>query len=267
MWLSEKDKKNFRSIVILDELQKEGRVFKTIFNGDDKILEPLFLQLMQVNAVAINGDRYVITETGKKIYDLFMDKYFEYLKVYDVYGYVDLDAAEFAFARFFDFNTDAEWDAFKVNPRFQDLRIAVVLFKKMNAAECVFMSFINENRFDTAKTGWQIDLMADIIWDQIEQIVATAYKPEQLGDDAMVDIINQGSAIMVDLVKKEFENKKAEEARIAEEQARIASEQPTVTVTETTTETIVDDDDDWVYYESYYDPFFVPLWWYDPYWW
>jgi len=267
MWITESDKKNFRSIVILNELQKEGRIFKTIFNGDDKILEPLFLQLMGVNAVAVKGDHYVITESGKKIYDLFMSKYFEYLKVYDVYGFIDLTAAEFAFARFFDFNTDAEWDAFKSNERFEDLRIAVALFKKINAAECVFMSFINEDRFDTAKTGWQVDLMADIIWDQIEAIIETAYKPEQLGEDAMVDLINQGSKIMIDLVKKEFENQKAEKARVAAEEAKIAAEQPVETVTTTVTETIIEDDDDWVYYESYYDPYYVPLFWYDPYWW
>jgi len=266
MWITEADKKNFRSIVLLNELQREGRVFKTIFNGDDKILEPLFLQLMGVNAVAIKGDRYVITDSGKNIYDLFMDKYFEYLKVYDVYGFIDLKAAEFAFSKFFDFNTDEEWDTFKNNPRFEDLRIAVVLFKKMNAAECVFMSFINEDRFDTNKTGWQVDLMADIIWDQIEAIVGSAYKPEQLGEDAMVDLINQGSKIMVDLIKKEFENKKAEEARIAVEQP-VTNGGDTVTVTTTTTETIVDDDDDWVYYEAYYDPFYVPVFWYDPYFW
>lgn len=265
MWLTEQDKKNFRSIVLLDELQKEGRIFRTIFNGEDKILEPLFLQLMQVNAVAIRGDLYVITDDGKKIYDLFMDKYFEYLKVYDVYGFVDLEAGEFAFASFFNFNTDGEWNAFKINPRFQDLRVLVLLAKKMNAAECIFMSFINEGRFNTSRSGWQIDLMADLIWDEIEAILASAYKPEQFDESAILDIINQGSKIMVDLVKKEWENKKAEEARIAEEQAAEAANEM-VTVTTTVTETVVDDDD-WRYYESYYDPFFVPLYWYDPYWW
>ena len=256
MWLSELDKKTFQAIILLNELVN-GHVFKTVFNGDDKILEPLFVDLMTSKNVEIKGDRYVITEKGKKGYNLFMDKYYEYLKVYDIYSFIDLDKAEFAFSKFFDFSTDSEWNSFKNDTRFQDIRIAVGLYKKINVAEFVFMSFINEDRFNTEKTGWQIDLISGIIWDEIEKICETAIKPEQLGDDAMKDIIQQGSCIMVDLIKKETEQKQND---LVDMEATGVTE----TITETTTEVVVEEDPDWIYYEAYYDPFYVPLFWYDP---
>jgi hypothetical protein len=237
------DKKTFKSIIILNEMLSNGRTFKTIMNGDDKLLESLFIELMSKGYLSTKGDQYVVTTKGEEAFDNFMKRYTEYLKVYDVYSFVDLEKGEFAFSKYFDFSTDTAWDKFKMDSRFDDVRIAVALFKKMNPHEIVFMSFINENRFDTKSTGWQVELLSDNIWNEIDQIVETAITPEQLGsEDVILDIIDQGSKLMVDLLKKEAEMK------------------PVATEDEYEEEVV----EEVTYYESYYDPYYVPTFWLIP---
>lgn len=252
MYLTNNDRKNFESIILLNELvNNPNHEYKTVANGDDALLERLFVDLMAKDYVATSGMKFVITKKGKDTFDLFMKRYTEYLKVYDIFAYVDLTAAEFAFSKYYDFDTDQKWDRFKSDKRFEDVRIAVALFKKLNPAEIVFMSFINENRFDTKSTGWQLDLLSDSIWNEIEEICKTALKPEQLGDDAMVDMIKQGSEIMIDLMKEE-ERLKAEEKK---QQPVPAGDDDYELVEETTTTY------DSGYYTSYYDPYYIsPFW-------
>lgn len=244
MALTEDNKKTYKAIILLNELINGTHKFQTVANGDDKILEPLFIELMAKGYVSTQGINYVATAKGEEVFNTFMQRYTEYLKVYDVFSFVDLEKGEFAFARYFDFDTDAQWDAFKNDERFDDLRIAVALFKKIDPAEIVFMSFINENRFDTQSPGWQMDLMADNTWAEIEAIVDTAIKPEEVGADAMEDMIRQGSDLMMDLLKEE-ERQRQEDIR------NNNSNDGGDTVVYETVE----------YYEPYYDPWYVsPIW-------
>ena len=251
MYISTNDKKTFQSILLLDYVQRNE--VKTVLNGDDKLLEPLLIELMSKGLVSVSGLDYDVTASGKTIFDNFMKRYQEYLKFYDVFGFVDLDKGEFAFSKYFDFETDASWEAFKTNPRFEDLRLAVAMFKKLNPSEIVFMSFINEGRFETNKTAWQMDLLSDVIWNEIEEICSTALKPEQLGEDAMKDMIEQGSEIVVDILKQEEQRNK----EIVEQQAQYNDGDVEV-VEETVVETTYYDS---YYYESYMNPYYVsPFW-------
>ena len=255
MYVSLTDIKTFQAIFLLDLVGKGD--IKTIKNDSDYLLEPLLIDMMAKDYIKTSGINYVVTTKGQETLDIFMQRYIEYLKLYDVFGFVDLEKAEFAFSRYFDFATDQEWDLFKYNPRFEDLRLAVAIFKKLNPAEIVFMSFINEGRFETTKTGWQIDLLSSSFWNEVEEICKTSIKPEQLGEDAMIDIIEQGTQISISLMQKEAENKQ-DEAEI-----RNASTGSTVT----TVTTVVNDYDnlyDPFYYEVYYDPYFVSVWWTTP---
>ena len=128
------------------------------------------------------------------------------------------------------------------NERFDDLRIAVALFKKIDPAEIVFMSFINENRFDTTAAGWQMDLLSDNDWKEIEAICATAIKPEEVGQDAMVDMVNQGSELMIKLME--------EDAKQQQQDNQTVNYGDTIVEEETVQ-----------YYEPYYDPYYVsPVW-------
>jgi hypothetical protein len=242
MFITDNNKKTFKSIVLLDEMVNGSHQFQTIDNGDDNVLEPLFIELMSKGYVKTSGINYQITDKGQQVLDTFMKRYTEYLKVYDVFSFVDLEKGEFAFARYYDFDSDDAWADFTNNERFDDLRIAVALFKKLDPAEIVFMSFINEDRFDTKSTGWQMDLVSDNLWKEIEEICQTAIKPEEVGEDAMLDMIGQGAELMIKLMEEEKQ----------QEQNNGNYEQGTSTIVEE--ETVE-------YYQPYYDPYYVsPIW-------
>jgi hypothetical protein len=238
--MNQNDTKTFKSIIILNEIVNNGRQFKTVFNNDDKILESLFVELLSNGYVLIKGDQYLSSDKGKEVLETFMKRYTEYLKVFDIYSFVDLEKGEFAFSSYFDFATDEGWNRFKSDSRFDDVRIAVALFKKLNPHEIVFMSFINENRFDTTSTGWQIELLSDNIWNEIDEIVKTAITPEQLGsEDVILDIISQGSELMVNLLKKEAE----------------------LNPVPVTSDDDEEYEEEYVTYDTYYDPYYVsPIW-------
>jgi hypothetical protein len=242
MYLTNDNKKTFKAIILLNEMINGTHKFQTINNEDDSVLEPLFIELMAKGYVQTQGINYQVTAKGREVFDTFMKRYTEYLKVYDIYSFVDLEKGEFAFARYFDFDTDDAWIDFTNDERFDDLRIAVALFKKLDPAEIVFMSFINENRFDTTSNGWQMDLVSDNEWAEIEEICKTAIKPDEVGEDAMVDMISQGSELMIKLLEEE-EKQNQNNNNYGGNGGDIVEE-----------ETVE-------YYQPYYDPYYVsPVW-------
>ncbi len=254
MFVTENNKKNFRSILLLDEMISNNRQFGVVASQDDKVLEPFFVDLMAKGYVTTSGRNYVPTAKGREAHELFNKRFQDYLKLFDIFSFVDLTKGEFAFARFFDFDTDEQWDNFTNNERFEDLRIAVAIFKKMDPAEIVFMSFINEKRIDTEITGWQMDLASDEIWKDIEEICTNALKPEDLGTpDVIEDIVRQGTDLMMDLLKQETERRKEEEEKNRRNNNN-GSQQ----------ETIVEEYETVEYYEPYYDPWYVSPWWLVP---
>ena len=259
------DAKNFKSIIILNELIANGRTFRTIMNGDDRLLEPLFIELLAKNYLAISGDSYVVTNAGQAVYDTFMARYKEYLKIYDIYSFVDTAAGEFAFEKFYDFNSDEEWNVYKNDERFFDVRIAVATFKKINPFERVFMSFINENRFDTTVTGWQFDLLADNIWGEIDEIVRTAITADELGEVVLENMIKRGTEVMMSLIQKEieFNKQRLEDARMAAAINPNSGDEEYLVIEETTT-IIEEYEDDYDYYGVYYDPWYCSPIWYMP---
>ncbi len=242
--LSNDNIKTFRAIVVLNEMINGDRQFSSNAYGDDAALQPLFAELTANGYIISSGGVYKVSSKGRGVFDTFMKRYTEYLKVYDVFSFVDLEKGEFAFSSYFDFDTDDDWFNFTDNERFDDLRIAVAMFKNVDPAEIVFMSFINENRFDTTAAGWQNGLMGDDAWAEIEEICNTAIKPDEVGKDAMVDIINQGSELMIKLMEEE-QNQNNNNG---------GYNGGTTTTTVVEEETIE-------YYEPYYDPYYIsPIW-------
>jgi hypothetical protein len=241
MYLTDDNKKTYKALILLNEMTNGTHQFKTVGNGDDSILEPLFIELMANGYVQTSGLYYQPTAKGQEVFNTFMKRYTEYLKVYDIFSYVDLEKGDFAFARYFDFDSDEAWADYAGNERFDDLRIAVAMFKKVNPAEIVFMSFLNENRFDTTANGWQMDIASDNEWKEIEEICRTAIKPEEVGEDALLDMIGQGSELMMKLLEEE--NKQARDNGANNNGEEVVVE-----------ETVA-------YYEPYYDPYYVsPIW-------
>lgn len=249
MYITETDSKNYKSLIILKALI-DGQTFRTVLNGSDGLLKNIFGDLLNKGYVEISFFQYKITQKGIDAVNLFLQRYKEYLRYYDIFAFVDLERGEFAFYSFFDFESEEEWNLFKADERFSDVRLAVASYKKLNPAEIVFMSFLSEDRFDTQTSGWQSNLVSNLIWDEIELICSTAITHEQLGKDVIEDVIKQGSELMLNLIK--------------EEQNRIQNNTDDSTIVEETVieETVIEDCDDYSYYEPYYyDPFYVsPIW-------
>jgi hypothetical protein len=255
------DAKTYQSIILLNEIISNGRIFKTILNGDDKILEPLFIQLLAKGYVSVEGDVFHATQAGQNVFGTFMKRYKEYLKLYDIFAFVDTEAGEFAFEHYFDFDTDEQWDQYKSQERFFDVRIAVANFKNMNPHELVFMSFINSGRFDTNQTGWQFDLITDRLWIEIDDICRESISIEDLGEEVIKNIINRGTEVIIDITRQELERKKQELEQAKMVDVGVVEE---VEYIEETTEIIEEYEEDLVYYEPYYDPFFVSAIWLAP---
>jgi hypothetical protein len=174
------------------------------------------------------------------------------LKFFDIFCAVDLGQGEFAFSSINNDWLDDQWFDFLHQERFSDVRVAVADFKGINPIEIVFMSFLNENRFDCTVPRWQYFLTGHEIWNEIVEICNSAISLDYLKSEGVIEnIVQEGSALALDLIKQ------AEEA-----------EQNEVIIEETVTEEIEEYVDvvdmptyGYSYWEPYYDPFYIsPIW-------
>lgn len=219
--ISEEQKKRFAGIYLLEYMINTPHAVPIFLDGNDKDLEPVLEWLMMQGYIQIkDNERYVPHPEGRKELEKFMARYSEYLTMFDIFSAVDLQEGEFAFSRYFEFDTDAEFHDFLTDERWDDLRVAVADYKEMDPVEIVFMSFINENRFGRDESGWQFDLLLGSVWDEILNICNSAIQWQQLGfedeegqvaaEDVIADIIEQGTEIILDLLaeeeKKEFQS-------------------------------------------------------------
>ena len=212
--ISEEQKKEFAGIYLLEYMINTPHAIPIFLDGNDKDLEPVLEWLMMKGYIQIlNDEKYVPHPDGRKELEKFLRRYGEYLTMFDIFSAVDLEKGEFAFSRYFDFDTNAEFQKYLENDRWDDLRVAVADYKEMNPVEIVFMSFISEKRFGRTESGWQFDLLLGSVWDEILTICNTALPWRSLGyedeegqipaEDVISDIIEQGTTIMLDLLGEE----------------------------------------------------------------
>lgn len=205
--ISEEQKKQYAGLYLLDYMVTESYTFPLLLEEDDTDLEPVLEWLLTKDYIGIiDNERYEQTVNGKAALSLFMTRYKEYLKTFDIFSAVDLETGEFAFASCDEFKNETEWRNFLNNEQWDDLRVAVADYRDMDPVEVVFMSFINENRFGRNETGWQFNLLLGTVWDEILEIANTAIRWQELGwedeqgnvraEDVIQDIINQGTEIM-----------------------------------------------------------------------
>lgn len=252
--ITEEQKKQFAAAYMLDRMVNHGTKIPVYLEGQDKDLEPVLEYMMMKEYIDIpDKANYAPTEKGKDVLGRFTKRYRDFLINFDVYCAIDLEAGEFAFSRYFDFDSDTAFGGYLDDDRWDDLRIAVAAFKKMNPVEIVFMSFLREGRFGDQGEGWQFDLLLGSIWDEILEIANTALHADELGyeddqgevsgDAVLEDVIRQGAELNIGLRKKEREIREREAAAAVD-----------------------DDDEDYdeeVYEETvhYVDPFYVSPWW------
>jgi len=252
--ITEEQKKEYASGILLDLMQKDDTSFSVVLTGGDCDLEPLFIHMMAKDYVSIDDDNcYYITAKGLEKFDNLKKRYEEYLAHFDLYCAVDLEKGEFAFDKIFDMDDD-EWDDYLSQDRFEDIRIAIAWFKKINPTDFVFLSFLKEEQFDFTRDGWQFELLSGLIWQEMEGIVDTALNIEDLaytddtgenvpGEVVVEDILRQGASLN--------EKLHAQEANISQDESKYPNDfyddqqEPYIVTT----------------YENYYDPYYIsPIW-------
>jgi hypothetical protein len=220
-------------------------------------LQPAITQLIDSQCAVIVSGELVATEKGRNILTLFMQRYSDFLNTMDIYAAVDLTTGEFATSECFFTSMSEEYEeVFRQDSRWEDLRVAVADFKGLDPVEIVFMSFLNENRFDTTKPGWQFELVSDLLWQEILKICNTALQADDLayddvpGINVLQDVIKQGTAILADIFDEMHQMEYDE------------------TVTTTVTEVITVEEPMYgSYYDPYYDPYYVAPYWNSYYYW
>lgn len=246
----------YMCLVLLNEIINFQHYFPTRLVGEDVFLGPYLDQMVGNGTLRVQGGQYIPTELGRNELQTFYDKYYEYLKMFDIYCAVDLERGEFAFSRINDesFNDD-DWFNYLSEERFSDVRVAVADFKGIDPTEIVFMSFLNEGRFEVSEARWQFNLTNDNdgVWNEIQDICNSAIDVDYLRENGVLeDVIKQGTQIAMDLIR-EAEDLNAEPFQDEEE------------IIETTTVEYVDVVEmpyyEYDYWDPYYDPYYInPIW-------
>lgn len=176
---------------------------------------------------------------------------------------------QFAYQKFYDdaYQDPAVWDQYLKLPRWVDLRVVAAEFKKINPIDVVFLSMLKSGRFDTSKSGWEVDLMLGDIWNEMMLIVNSAWHIEDFeSPDDVKMLIEAGTAMMFELFKVRAEID-AYNKELAEQEA--AAGQQEQAQAETATETVIEEyviEEPVVYYDAWWDPFYVSPLWYAPLW-
>tara|TARA_R110000782_G_scaffold144871_2_gene237688 strand:- start:6291 stop:7082 length:792 start_codon:yes stop_codon:yes gene_type:complete len=252
--LDQKDKDMFICLVLLNEIINNQAYPPVTLTDEDVYLDYHLLLLFSKGMLTTNDGAYVPTEIGRSELDKFYSKYYEYLKIFDIYCAVDLESGNFAFEEInnpsFD---DDRWADFLSNERFSDVRVAVADFKGLNPIEIVFMSYLNEGAFEIGLERWQHNLTGDSIWNEIQDICNTAVSKEYLETDGVLEnIVKLGSEIAIRLIKE------ADEAQDEDESFDEIIEE---TVIEEYVEIVEMPRYGYDYFDPYYDPYYIsPIW-------
>lgn len=204
--LTPDEEKAWGAVVLLHELGARQRAISV---APDRAWGPVVPTLDWMfydrQYIDVDGTRYVPTDRGREVLERFRARYTEFLQAYEVFSAVDLEAGVFAWASANEYADDAAWRAFVDQPRFEDLRVAVVAFKGLDPREAVFMAALHAGEFDldAMERAGRIDFAP--IFRNIETICASALHAEDLsyedeegivpGEEVLEDIIAQGAAL------------------------------------------------------------------------
>jgi hypothetical protein len=201
--LEAKDKSYFVSILLLDNIINKKHRYQSLLVGDRVYLDEYLIGMMADGMVTLSDSHYTVTEKGRRTLNEFMARYTEYIKTCDVFSAVDLEQGVFALSSFHDIKDDAQWERYLQLDRWEDVRVAVAQYQNQNPMEIVFMSFINEGRFNTEVSGWEYDMTYDLIWDEVVAICNTAIQLSDLDEagstDVISDIVRSGKEVYFQL--------------------------------------------------------------------
>lgn len=270
--LTEAQKLYFSCVLILSIINEENVIFPQKLQNDEIKLEPFLRHMTEKGWLEITSEGYVMTTKGRKMLLNHKEKLVEFRAIYKIYSAVDLEQGEFAYDKYFDFETDEEFIDYMNESQFEDMRVAVCEFKKINPLEVIFLEMVDNGSFELGGSDWVHELINSKTWDLIVDIANSNIHVGQLeetdshgtitstGEDVMEIILRKGTELASNLLKKQQES----DNKISEDENEVESE----TTTTTTTETVFEDDYyvedpyyDYGYYTPYYDPFYVSVCW------
>lgn len=251
--ITEEKRQQYAGIFVLDTIMDASGRIPLLLEGADVHLEPTLDWLHNRGHLEIvDNEHYSISDSGRLAVKRYRAHYKEFLRTFDIYSAVDLEEGSFAFERLFDFEDESDWDEYINRDTWDDLRVAVAELKEIDPVELVFLSFVNEGYLETLD-GWQVALLSDEVWSEIEDICNNATDVDDLGFedseegtiegiDVLKDVIKEGAELNLEL--KKYEQELEDEDGDDEED---------------------DDDDEEIiveeYYQPYYDPYYVsPVW-------
>lgn len=266
--LTVRDRVKYMCIVLLQEIINFQTYFPTKLLGEDTYLGPYLDQMVANGTLTRQAGEYIPTELGRTELQNFYNKYYEYLKMFDIFCAVDLEAGEFAFERKNDESfSDEDWFNYLSQERFSDVRVAVADFKGIDPNEIVFMSFLTEGRFETVDSDghtiprWQYNLTNenDGIWNEIEDITNSAIDVDYLrADGVLEDVIKQGTALAMEQIRIADELLAQDEADLAYDEQE---EEEVIYETTTYVDVVEMPYYEYDYWDPYYDPYYVsPIW-------
>ena len=221
--VSEEQKKQFAAAYLLNVIINDKVIIPLYLEDKNTDLEPVLEYMMMKCYLSVeNKEFYAPTDKGKEVLRRFMQRYSEFLKIFDIYCAVDLEEGSFAFEEYFNITDTQQWNKYLNNERWEDLRVAVAIYKKLNPVEIVFMSFLQEDQFGDRGEGWEFDLLLGSIWDDILKVCNTALSAPDLayededgslidGNMVLEDVIIQGAELNLALHKQEQDQKLQEE--------------------------------------------------------
>ncbi|GEM_PF-1001405 len=274
--LSAEQQTRFADIYLLRRMINQPLAVSVDLSGDDSFLESTLGRLVSKGWVTIEKSKalYVPTQAGRDPLQKFEQRYYDYLKVYEVYCAVDLEKGEFGYnymddfaakmntirlfrqdhwkpyiSKFQEYLAAANWKSvapaafrtFLSLDIWEDLRVAVAESKQLDPMEIVYMSLLNEGAFDQTERSWQFDLHSGWFFQKIEKIANSAVHLDQLiaddctPEEVMENILTAGTDAMLGRIAREEAFAEEEAA----DRAKLAKQQAAKTQTTVTTTTEV----------------------------
>jgi hypothetical protein len=241
-------------MVVLQEMAEQERRFPLLLEGEDAELEPVVSWLHRRGLVEIvSNEFYRETARGRSAFARFQTRYDDFVRTMDVFSAVDVEEGAFAFERFFDFETDEDFEDYLRGDQWEDLRVAVAELKGIDPVELVFMSFLQEDRLGVHGSEPGTTLLRGPHWEEIEAICNTAVSTDDLafeedddsvtGEEVLKQIVREGAELNIELKRQEAE-------LAAEEGPSVSNSSPTESVEVVETR-----------YTPYLDPLYLPPIW------
>ncbi len=267
--LTSEQKKYFSSVLIMDIIINDNVIFPVTLSDKEANLEPFLIYMLEKDFLDVTRDGYKPTKKGRDMLTNHKEKLTEFRAIYKIYSAVDLGKGEFAYSRYFDFDTDDEFIKFINEPQFEDMRVAVCEFKNINPLEVIFLEMIDSGMFPLEGEKWVDELINSPNWEKIVSIANDNIHVEQLeekddngnvtatGEDVMKLILKEGAKVSTELLKRQQEIDGAAQGENNTEEETL--EETTTTTTEV--EYVDCPYYDYSYYNIYYDPYYVsPCW-------